>query len=151
MQKSLGLGVIAFAVLLIAGCKKAPDQTVDSGMMTATVNGVPFNASSCVERFSLGATEDYVITGYGTDGHTNIVIDLKKSTYTSTTGDQILYPYLGTNWAKYEVSGGTMYSKTGKVTITSDSVGQAVSGTFEFTGLDGTAVTGGSFRAIFKR
>jgi uncharacterized membrane protein len=150
MQKRLGYGIIAFMLIFAVGCKKTPDQTVDSGMMTATVNGVAFNAATCYERFSLGATEDYVITGYGNDGRTFIVINLKKSTYTSTVGDQYLYPYLGTNWAKYEMNGGSMYSQSGKVTITSDSVGQAVSGTFDFVGMDGTAVTAGSFRAVFK-
>ena len=150
MQKRLGYGIIALMLIIIVGCSKTPDQTVDTGMMTATINGVAFNAATCYERFSLGATEDYVITGSGIDGRTFIVIDLKKSTYTSTYGDQYLYPYLGTNWAKYEMNGGSMYSESGKVTITSDSVGQAVSGTFSFTGIDGTAVTNGAFRAVFK-
>ncbi len=151
MQKRLGYSAIVLMLILTVGCKKTPDQTVDAGMMTATVNGVAFTASTCYERFSLGATEDYVITGTGTDGKTFIVIDLKKSTYTSTIGDQNLYPYVWSNWAKYEANGGTVYADSGKVTITSDSVGQAVSGTFQFVGTDGTAVTGGVFRAVFKR
>lgn len=136
--------VLLFASLLVAGCKKVPDQLVDAGYMTATVGGASYNASSSYESFALTGTEDFYIKGTGTDGTSFIVIRIRASRL--YPGD---YSLDGWHSAWYVTNGATVYSDSGNVHISSDSAGVATSGSFNFTTHNGPDITNGSFRAVF--
>jgi len=149
MRKFLCFSAAALlAALLVTQCKKVPEQLVDAGYMTANVSGAAFNSSSCYESFVLSGTEDHYIKGTGTDGSSFIMIRLRKSKLIVSTdtfdGTQT------THSAWYIKNGATFPAVSGTVTISVDSPGVASTGSFNFTTADGTAVTGGSFRAVFK-
>jgi hypothetical protein len=146
MRNFLSLSAfVLIASLLTMGCSKTSDQLFDAGSMTASLGGTSFNSSSCYENFVLSTTEDFYITGNGTDGKTFVVLRLRGSKI--TLGD---YNIDGANSARYIVDKAIYDAQSGTITITSDSAGIATSGNFNFNTYNGANVTG-SFRAVFKK
>jgi hypothetical protein len=134
--------------LLVAACHKAPDHLIDPGTMTASAGGASFNSVTCYENFILSNTNDFTITGTGTDGSTFIVLRIRGTRIypgdylvdTTNNGSSAWYIQNGTSWQSY----------TGKITVTSDSAGIATSGSFNFTTIHDNTVSG-SFRAVFRQ
>lgn len=138
--------IAAIGLLLFAGCKKVPANLVDAGTMTANAGGSAFTATNCYVSFVLSTTNDFYIKGTSIDGETFIVIRLRGEKLIQ--GDYSLSD--PANSATYFTTSNTEYANTGTVRIVTDSAGIATTGTFNFTTQHGVAVTGGSFRAVFK-
>ena len=137
--------IFVLIVSVLAGCAKKTDKLFDAGSMSATVGGNSFATSSCYENVVLNITQDFIIKGTGTDGHSFIVLRLRGSKI--VPGD---YNVDGTNGAQYITNNATYDGINGTITVAYDSAGVATGGSFDFNTLQTGNVTG-SFRAVFLK
>ena len=139
------VAVAAIGISALTGCKKS-DSSSSSYNMKATVGTTAFNTSNCIATYSSGILQITAWTGSSSSATFPImqidVIGWNQATGTTTfdsTATTGIEEYLPTSSSAFIDRSGTLHITAVSAT--------SISGTFSFTGTDGTAVTGGSFTA----
>ncbi len=144
MKKIFTIAAIAFMGLaLFSGCTKS--DSTPSYSMKASIGGASFSTSNCFAA-STGTFVEIEGLGGTLTAPTYPYVTLWLLNYAKTTGTFAIDSTMATNYAQI-VTGATSFkiAKSGSITITS--VSPNIVGTFSFTAIDGTAVTGGTFTA----